>query len=308
MSDLERTSAMPARRCPSPKPTSPCARSRPPPPPHLEPDAGTRVASAVVFAAALAGAVGDSRQREARARCPERQPSLADRRKASGRANAAPGHILPVGGEHGRGRSVPRALAAPFPRRHALRGLARGPASERLRRAVDRVNGWNLDLFVFFGDRATPAARAAAQEELNRLVVPEGPPGVLDTRPVLRPSSNACRVSALRASVHLQGRHREPARKHPCAERRHENMRAAWPPDRGAPRRQRGALEVRQTDARPLWKQLGATQPSGWPTVRMPPHSTAQVFVQLRNWCVGPVKPVLSAPTFPASASRFPHR
>jgi hypothetical protein len=187
----------------------------------------------------------------------------------------------------------------------SLEGQPRNVSAERL---TARVNGWNLDLFVFFGDRATPAARAAAQKELNRLVVPEGPPGVLDTRPVLRPSSNACRVSALRASVHLQGAtgsllgsiHVRNVGTKTCALRGRPTVEL---------RDANGVLlNVRQTDARPLWKQLGATQPSGWPTVRMPPHSTAQVFVQLRNWCVGPVKPVFSAPTFPASASRFPHR
>jgi hypothetical protein len=65
-------------------------------------------------------------------------------------------------------------------------------------------------------------------------------------------------------------------------------------------------LNVRQRAAAPLWKQLGAVRPSGWPTVRMPPHGAAQVFVQLRNWCVVPVKPVFFRTYLPGVGEPIP--
>lgn len=185
----------------------------------------------------------------------------------------------------------------------SLEGQPPNVSADRL---VARVNGWNLDLFVFFGGRATTAARAAAQKELNRLVVPEGPPGVLDTRPLLRPSSNACRAPALRASVQLQG-----AAGRLLGSIQVRNVGAKTCALRGRPtvelRDANGVLlNVRQTPARPLWKQLRTTPPSGWPTVRMPPHSTAHVFVRLRNWCVVPVKPVFFRTYLPGVGEPLP--
>jgi hypothetical protein len=65
-------------------------------------------------------------------------------------------------------------------------------------------------------------------------------------------------------------------------------------------------LNVRQKAAAPLWKQVGTAPPSGWPTVRMPPRGTAQVFVQLRNWCVVPVKPVFFRTYLPGVGEPIP--
>jgi hypothetical protein len=57
----------------------------------------------------------------------------------------------------------------------------------------------------FGGGKATPAAREAAQEELDRLVVPEGAPGPLESLPAGPPARTACKPAALRAAVQLQG-------------------------------------------------------------------------------------------------------
>jgi hypothetical protein len=140
----------------------------------------------------------------------------------------------------------------------------------------------------------TRARRGApeAVEELDRLVVPEGPRGVLATRPALRPSPNACRASVLRTSVRLQG-----AAGSLLGSIQVRNVGQDACAFRGRPtvelRDANGVrLNVRQKAVEPLWKQLGAARPSGWPTVRMRPGGAAQVFVRLRNWCVVPVKPV----------------
>jgi hypothetical protein len=155
-----------------------------------------------------------------------------------------------------------------------------------------RVNGWNLDLLVFSRGELTQAARTAAQEELERLVVPEAPPGALDTRPALRPVRGACTAAALRASVRLQG-----AAGTLRGDIQVRNVGAVACTLAGRPtvelRDANGVrLAAREQAARPLWRQLRARTPSGWPAVRIAPGEVAQVFVELRNWCVEPVKPV----------------
>lgn len=185
----------------------------------------------------------------------------------------------------------------------SLEGQPRNVSAERL---AARVNGWNLDLFVFFGDRPTPAARNAVQEELDRLVVPEGTPGLLDTRPSLRPSVNACRASALRTTVRLQG-----ATGSLLGSILVRNVGDKACRLRGRPTVQlRDAngvlLNVRESKARPLWKQLGEARPAGWPTVTLPARGSAEVFVQLRNWCVVPVKPVFFHTYLPGVGEHLP--
>jgi len=201
-----------------------------------------------------------------------------------------------------RPRSLPLSLAdaesgGPF------EGQPPNASAERL---SGKVNGWNLDLFVFYGGRPTRAARAAAQEELRRLVVPQAPPGVLETRRVLQPSPHACRASALRSSVRLQG-----ATGTLIGSILVRNVGERACALRGLPtvelRDANGSLlNVRQVTARPLWEQLGAARPSGWPTVRMPPHGAAQVFVRLSNWCATPVKPVFFRTYLPGVGEAIP--
>jgi hypothetical protein len=181
------------------------------------------------------------------------------------------------------------------------------PANVTAYRLDARVNGWNLELFVFLGGRhVSPAARAAAQEELRRLVVPEGPPGPLDTRPALRPSRGACPAGALRTQVRLQGAtgtllgsvliRNVSGRACSLRGRPHIELRDA----NGV------LLNSREQDAPPLWRQLGAARPAGWPTVRIPAHGTAQVSVQLSNWCVVPAKPVFFRTYLPGVGNPIP--
>jgi hypothetical protein len=200
----------------------------------------------------------------------------------------------------------PRSLPLSLDDAESGASLEGQPPNVSAYRLAARVNGWNLDLFVFFGGRATPSARAAAQKELGRLVVPEGPPGPLVTRPALRTSPNACAPSALRTAVRLQG-----AAGSLLGSIQVRNVGDKTCALGGRPtvelRDANGVLlNVRQKAAAPLWKQLGTAPPSGWPMVRMPPRGTAQVFVQLRNWCVVPVKPVFFRTYLPGVGEPIP--
>jgi Protein of unknown function (DUF4232) len=167
------------------------------------------------------------------------------------------------------------------------------PANVTADRLVARVNGWNLDLFVFFGGRATTAARAAAQDELDRLVVPQGSPGPISSPPpVSRPSGTSCRSTALRARLFVQG-----ATGTLLGQIRIRNVGRKACTLRGRPivelRDANGVLlNARETAAAPIWKYNGAKHPPGWPTVHVAPRGVAQVSLQLANWCVVPVKPV----------------
>jgi hypothetical protein len=172
----------------------------------------------------------------------------------------------------------------------SLEGQPPGVTAYRL---LARVNGYDLDLFVFFRGRPTEAARSRAQQELRRLVVPEGKPApAATTAPRTRSSGTACRPSAVRASVLVQG-----ATGSLLGQIRLLNVSGQSCTLRGWPtvelRDANGVLlNSRQTAAAPIWKYNGAKRPPGWPTVRVAAHGVAQVSVQLRNWCVVPVKPV----------------
>ena len=74
------------------------------------------------------------------------------------------------------------AVDAQFPRRELPLSLADAQSGAELEgqppyvtalRLLARLGDWNVDLFVFFGGEATSEARAAAEEQLARLVVPE---------------------------------------------------------------------------------------------------------------------------------------
>jgi hypothetical protein len=202
--------------------------------------------------------------------------------------------FYPTGESAGIDRNFPER-SLPLSLDDAQRGasLEGQPANVEAYRLVARVNRYNLDLFVFFGGRtATSAARAAAQQELDRLVVPEGPPGTLAGLVAGPPARTACKPARLGASVQLQG-----ATGSLLGSIRLRNAGGKTCTLRGRPTVQlRDAngvlLDADEAAARPLWQQLGAPKPKGWPTVRLAPRGTAQVFVKLRNWCVVPVKPV----------------
>ena len=186
----------------------------------------------------------------------------------------------------------PRSLPLSLHDARAIGTLEGQPLGTTALRLEARVNGWNLDLLVFTRGRITSSARAAAQQELDRLVVPHGPPGPLERRPALRQSRGACRPSALRASVRLQG-----ATGSLLGSIVVRNVGAERCSLRGRPtvelRDANGVrLPSREQPVPPLWKQLGSPEPQEWPTVTLAPRAEAQVVVQLRNWCVVPVKPV----------------
>jgi hypothetical protein len=198
-------------------------------------------------------------------------------------------------------RSLPLSLGDATPT-----GLEGQPAGVSALRLDARVHGWSLTLYAFSGNRWTAAARAAAQRELARLVVPQGPPGVLTKRPALRHAADVCPLSALRASVQLQGATgsllgavvvRNASAKacrlrgRPTVELRDAN---------GVP------ISVESRPSPPLWRQLGSPQPPGWPVVRLAPGRRAQVFIQLRNWCVAPVKPVFVHTYLPGVGAKLP--
>ena len=73
------------------------------------------------------------------------------------------------------------AVDAQFPRRELPLSLADAqpgglegqPPNVTALRLAARLGDWNVDLFVFFGGEPTADARAAAEEQLARLVVPE---------------------------------------------------------------------------------------------------------------------------------------
>jgi Protein of unknown function (DUF4232) len=202
--------------------------------------------------------------------------------------------FYPAGENAGVDAKFPRrALPLSLDDARAGASLEGQPANVTEYRLLARVNGYDLDLFVFFGRPATAAARAAAEEELGRLTVPEEAPApAAAAPPATRPSRTACRPSALRAKVFLNG-----ATGSLLGGIQLRNVGGTACTLRGRPavelRDANGVvLNVREMASAPLWKQLGAARPRDWPTTRLTSGGVAQVFVRLRNWCVAPVKPV----------------
>ena len=214
--------------------------------------------------------------------------------------------FYPTGESAGIDRNFPER-SLPLSLDDALRGasLEGQPPNVEAYRLVARVNRYNLDLFVFFGGRKdTPAAHEAAQEELDRLVVPEGAPGPLESLPAGPPARAACKPAALRAAVLLQG-----ATGSLLGSIRLRNIGGKACTLRGRPTVQlRDAngvlLNTKQIPGRPVWQYVGGPKPRGWPTVRLSPRGTAQVSLQLRNWCVVPVKPVFFHVYLPGAGER----
>ncbi len=66
-----------------------------------------------------------------------------------------------------------RKLPLSFDDAEAGAGLEGQPADVIAYRLLAQVNGQNVDLFVFFGNEPDAETRAAAQDELARLVVPD---------------------------------------------------------------------------------------------------------------------------------------
>lgn len=176
-------------------------------------------------------------------------------------------------------------------------GLEGQPDHIAADRLLAQVNGWNIDLLVFYGgaDPTSPVptdpsaeTRAAAQEQLARLVVPARETPSLSPAP-----AGACQPSNLRAGVHLDATDgtlvgRISIRNTSDATCMLEGRaRVVEPRDVDA-----RVLPSTPSEAAPAWRQEGAEPPDGWPTVRLAPRSEAQAVLRIRNWCVEPEGPV----------------
>jgi hypothetical protein len=182
----------------------------------------------------------------------------------------------------------------------SLEGQPPNVAGYRLRAGI---SGYNVELYAFFGGgRASTAARSAADAELSRLVVPQAPAHLRAVAPNSRAPRGACRPADLRANVFLNGATGSllggislvNASSKPCTLRGEPTVRL---------RDAAGVLlSTHEVAVKPLWRQLGQARPSGWPTVRLSPRGRAAIFLQLRNWCVTPAKPVYFHVRLPRAA------
>jgi Protein of unknown function (DUF4232) len=161
-------------------------------------------------------------------------------------------------------------------------GLEGQPASVRAYRLLARVNNYNVDLFVFFGSEPAAQTLQLAQEELDRLVIPHGPP------PVGTAVSGTCRAEDLRGHVELQG-----ATGSLVGSMYVDNLSTEACTLSGRPtvilRHANGqVISSSEEKAPPEWQFTGGQRPDGWPIVRLQPHGRAFVFLRLTNWCGEP--------------------
>lgn len=178
-------------------------------------------------------------------------------------------------------------------------GLEGQPDHIAADRLVAQVNGWNIDLLVYYGGgdptglppvRADPSAetRAAAQEQLARLVVPVREPPALSPTP-----KGACQPSNLRAEVHLDNSdgtlagHISVRNVGDATCTLEGRARVVEPRDVNGE-----VFPLTTSEAVPAWRQGDAEPPDGWPTVRVAPQSEALAVLRIRNWCVEPGEPV----------------
>jgi hypothetical protein len=145
-----------------------------------------------------------------------------------------------------------------------------------------RVNGWNIDLLIFYGGtEASAGARAAAQEQLDRLDVP-----ARTERPLSRPPEDACGPANLQASLDLeeaagmlQGRVRfRNSADSSCVLEGvpHIELRDATSGE---------LIPTTTSEAAPTWQRDDTDPPAGWPEVRVQTGSEAQAVLTVRNWC-----------------------
>jgi len=161
-----------------------------------------------------------------------------------------------------------------------LEGQPDGVYAERL---LGEVDGWNVDVVVFYG-AADPSAetRAAAQEQLARLVVP-------NLRVAETPSAAAagtCRPSDLEAQVALDGSggalagHITVRNVGQAACTLSGQAAAVEPRDTNST-----VLPSTTSEAQPAWRQAGDAAPRGWPAVEVAAGAEAQAVLSVRNWC-----------------------
>jgi hypothetical protein len=191
------------------------------------------------------------------------------------------------------GRRLPLALADA----NRARRMTGQPANVVRYRLLSRVDGYDVDVNVFFNARGSSAGtRAAAQAELGRLVVPEA--AAVPTR---TGNQAACTVSQLRGSVSLQGGagaligaiSLENVGGSPCT--------LSGRPPMTLENAKGHAIRSTQTPAEPIWAYSNAPQPRGWPEVRLARHGSAIVRLGFRNWCGGQNEKVFFDMSLPGS-------
>jgi hypothetical protein len=191
-------------------------------------------------------------------------------------------------------------------------GLEGQPDDIYADRLLAQVDGWNIDLLVFYGGGdptgvppvpSEPSAetRAGAQEQLERLVVP-----ARETPELSRAPEDACRPSNLQATVHLDDSGGTLAG--------HINVRnigdsACTLEGRAQVVEPRDANAVlvpsTMSEADPAWQGAGDGAPDGWPTMRIAPGSEAEAVLRIRNWCVEPGQSVYFHVRLPYAIDRI---
>jgi hypothetical protein len=173
---------------------------------------------------------------------------------------------------------LPLSLADAQP--GGLEGQPDGVYAERLLAGVD---GWNIDVVAFFGGGPPDATtRAAADAELARLVVPARAVAQESLTPA---RSDACLPSDLVATAALDGRGQSLAgritvRNVGASACTLTGTATVEPRDSGST-----VLPATTFAADPAWRQARASEPEGWPTVRLAPGAEAQAVLQVDNWC-----------------------
>ncbi len=165
-------------------------------------------------------------------------------------------------------------------------GLEGQPDDVYAERLLAEVDGWNIDLVAFYGALEPDAGtRAAAQEQLDRLVVPAraapAAPGAS------RAAAGTCQPADLDAQVALAD-----AGGGTLAGRitvRNVGASActlAGPIGQVEPRDTSSTVIPSTTsEAEPAWSQAGEPAPTGWPAVELAPGSEAQAVLRIQNWC-----------------------
>jgi hypothetical protein len=169
-------------------------------------------------------------------------------------------------------------------------GLEGQPDDVYAERMVARVNGWNIDVLIFYrGTEPSAGTRAIAQDQLSRLDVPPR-----TVRPLSPPPEDSCQPSNLHASFDLveaagmlEGQLRlRNIGDSPCALEGvpHIELRDPDPQDGGV-------SPMTISEAAAAWQQANTEPPKGWPTVNVNVGSEAHAVLTVGNWCIDSDEP-----------------
>jgi uncharacterized protein DUF4232 len=204
-------------------------------------------------------------------------------------AGLGPGEVLlqatfyPTGESEGIDANFPvRELPLSLDDAQTGAGLEGQPANTEAYRLLARVNGYNLDLLMFFGTEPSEGTLQLAQEELDRLVIPNGPP------PLETAVDGTCRATDLRGRVELQGATQSLMGRIDVT-----NVSQGACTLDGRPtvvlRNANGqVIPSKEEKAPPEWQFTGGERPEDWPTVHLAPNGHALAFLKLTNWCGEP--------------------